>query len=239
MATRKRATKRAATKRVATSERESKPQDAAKALQVSPGDIKAAAEAQTPLEPIGPGVEHEDHEGGATDSLARKGVRGSITPEEIEEADEELKKSGAIRGASVRERQILNAGVLRQGGMAGIDRGETDEEGKVVRAPLRGAMATQAAKKGSKTVMVKATAIGHYPADGRLRVPGEVFPYVLTEAEKGKLPSWVEPVGSASKLEKRERGEPSGAITAPLIVEIAGAPAGATITTRRADRNVV
>src|SRR5688572_24782982 len=29
-------------------------------------------------DPLGPSTEHEDHEGGVTDSLARKGVRGPI-----------------------------------------------------------------------------------------------------------------------------------------------------------------
>lgn len=200
-----------------------------------PADVRAAAEEQTPLEPIGPGVEHEDHEGGATDSLARKGVRGSVTPEEIEEADEAIRKAGAIRGPSVRDRQAITAAAIRQGGMGAIDRGETDEEGNVTRAPVRGAMAAQAAKKGAKVLMVKAVEVGHYPADGRLRAPGEVFPYVYTpeeQAKLGKLPSWVEPVGSASSLERRSRDDLSTDINAPLVIEVQGAGTGASARVR-------
>src|SRR4051812_34775788 len=72
----------------------------------SAADRKAQAEQQVPIEAIGPGVEHEDHEGGITDSLAQKGVRAALpTAEEKEEQRKEDIKKGIVRAPSVRERQ--------------------------------------------------------------------------------------------------------------------------------------
>lgn len=82
----------------------------------------------------------------------------------------------------------------------------------------------------SRTVQVQALRKGFYPADGRIRNPGEVFDYVpakVRNAKTGKLepekqlPSWLQDVDG--KLETREAGEPSPSFTAanPELTEAA------------------
>lgn len=190
---------------------------------------KAQAEQATPIEAIGPGVEHEDHEGGLTDSLAQKGVRAALpTAEEREEQREEDVKKGIVRAPSVRERQTGLGAVIARGG-AVAQRDEVDEKGNVVAAP-RGAHAVLAARPGARIVPVIATRLGQYPADGRLRAPGEAFDYAMGEKEE-KLPSWMrDPTGA---IESRASDEPSQAAPESVLVEVKGTGAGATATVAR------
>jgi hypothetical protein len=142
-------------------------------------------------EPLGPGVEHEDHEGGETDSLARRGVRGPITP--IDERDDKAKE--AITGApSVRERQT--APFANQGGAR---RARPDAVGTVEKAN---------AKDKAKKVVVIATRTGFYPADGRTRRRGDVFEYTMGPKET-KLPSWM--IARDGGYETRDAAETSDA----------------------------
>lgn len=76
-------------------------------------------------------------------------------------------------------------------------------------------------ERQSKAVKVQALRKGFYPADGRIRNPGEIFDYVpakVPNAKTGKLeyeaqlPSWMQDVDG--KLESREPGEPTPAFTA-------------------------
>lgn len=194
---------------------------------------KAAAEAQRPLEAAGPGVEHEDHEGGASDSLARKGVRAPLlTAEEREEADEE--QESVIRAPSVRDRQAITQAILAEGG-ARVVRDTVDRKGNTVVAP-RGAAQVIAARKGSKIVPVVATRLGQYPADGRLRAPGEAFDYVMS-ADEEKLPSWMsDPSGG---VESRAEFEPTAAFeeaNRTTLVEVRG-DGSATVRGRSAPRS--
>lgn len=142
-------------------------------------------------EPLGPGVEHEDHEGGETDSLARRGVRGPITP--IDERSDKAK--AAVTGApSVRERQT--APFAAQGG-ARRAATRPDAVGVVERAN---------AKDKAKKVVVIATRTGFYPADGRTRRRGDVFEYTMGPKET-KLPSWM--IARDGGYETREAAETS------------------------------
>jgi hypothetical protein len=163
--------------------------------------LDAAAEAQTPLEPSGPGVEHEDHEGGETDSLARLGVRAPLqTAEEREEAEEDYES--VVRAPSVRERQTGLRAAVVQGGVGGI-RGQrrgvrvtrTDlsesEQRKLAKEQDAADAKARGIKEGSVAVPVIATRLGYYPAEGRLRAPGEAFEYILGPEEE-ELPSWME-----------------------------------------------
>lgn len=140
-------------------------------------------------EPLGPGVEHEDHEGGDTDSLARRGARAPITP--IDERDD--KEKAALTGApSVRERQT--APFATQGGAR---RARPDAVGAVEKKSDK-----------PKTVVVIATRTGFYPADGRTRRRGDVFEYTLGKDEK-KLPSWM--IARDGSMETRDAAETSDA----------------------------
>lgn len=189
------------------SARKSAPKAGKGASQPSSADRKAQAEAQVPIEAVGPGVEHEDHEGGITDSLAQKGVRAPLpTAKERAEADKKAKKDGVVRSPSVRERQTgLGALIARGGSVA--QRAVLDDEGNPVKdQPPRGAAAIQAAQKGAKIVPVVATRLGQYPADGRLRAPGEAFDYVMGAKEE-KLPSWMK--DATGKLDSRSVDETS------------------------------
>jgi hypothetical protein len=163
----------------------------------SPAALKAAAEQQVPLEPRGPGVEHEDHEGGITDSLAKKGVRAPIPTAEEREELEAKQPDGFIRAPSVRDRQTGMGSLVAEGGFR---RGE----------PAPG-------EKGRKSIPVIALRLGQYPANGRLRAEGEAFIYVMGPDEK-KLPSWMkDPTGA---IETRGLNEPSGVVQPPIVVEI-------------------
>lgn len=143
-------------------------------------------------EPLGPGVEHEDHEGGDTDSLARRGVRGPITP--IDERDDKAK--AALTGApSVRERQT--APFANQGGAV-----------RALRADAVGAVEKDAKAEEANKVIVIATRTGFYPADGRTRRRGDVFEYTLGKNEK-KLPSWM--IARDGGMETRDAAETSDA----------------------------
>lgn len=143
-------------------------------------------------EPLGPGVEHEDHEGGDSDSLARRGVRGPITP--IDERDEKAK--AAVTGApSVRERQT--APFANQGGAR-----------RALRPDAVDAVAKENAKEKANKVIVIATRTGFYPADGRVRRRGDVFEYTLGKNEK-KLPSWM--IARDGGYETRDSAETSEA----------------------------
>jgi hypothetical protein len=82
--------------------------------------------------------------------------------------------------------------------------------------------------KQSRTVKVQALRKGFYPADGRIRNPGEVFDYVPAKVRNPKtnklepekqLPSWLQDVDG--KLETREAGEPTPAFQAlnPALTE--------------------
>lgn len=73
----------------------------------------------------------------------------------------------------------------------------------------------------SRAVKVQALRKGFYPADGRIRNPGEIFDYVPVKVKNPKtgkleveeqLPSWLQDVDG--KLESREAGEPSPSFTA-------------------------
>lgn len=141
-------------------------------------------------EPLGPGVEHEDHEGGDSDSLTRRGVRGPITP--IDERDDKAK--AAVTGApSVRERQtapFANQGGARRG----------------LRPDAVGAVERANAKDKAKKVVVIATRTGFYPADGRTRRRGDVFEYTMGPKE-AKLPSWM--IARDGGIETRDSAETS------------------------------
>lgn len=68
-----------------------------------------------------------------------------------------------------------------------------------------------------RAVSVRAIRTGQYPANGRLRRPGEVFDYVpvkdpKTDKYEEKLPSWVEDVDG--KVKSRPAGEPSASFDA-------------------------
>jgi hypothetical protein len=76
-------------------------------------------------------------------------------------------------------------------------------------------------ERQSKAVKVQALRKGFYPADGRIRNPGEVFDYVPAKVRNPKtnkleyekqLPSWLQDVDG--KLESREPGEPTPAFAA-------------------------
>jgi hypothetical protein len=172
--------------------------------QPTDADRKKQAELATPLEGVGPGVEHEDHEGGITDSLARKGVRGPLpTAEEREEL--EADQPEGIRAPSVRDRQTGMSAAIARGGNPQRGRPEVDKDGNRVATP-RGAAAILAARPGARIIPVVATRLGQYPADGRLRAPGEAFDYVMGEKEE-KLPSWMQ--DARGELESREVDETS------------------------------
>lgn len=180
---------------------------------------KAQIDAQQPIEPVGPGVEHEDHEGGMTDSLAKKGVRGPLpTAEEKEEAAKD--EEDVVRAPSVRERQTGLGALIARGGYRGV-RDTVDAKGNVVPAQ-RGAAAAIAARKGSKIVPVVARSLGQYPADGRLRAPGEAFDYVMQDSEE-KLPSWMEDPSGA--IESRDPFEVIGGVAPTALIEVRGASA--------------
>lgn len=197
--------------------------------QPTAADRKAQAEQATPLEPIGPGVEHEDHEGGLTDSLAKKGVRGALaTTDELAEQRQEEIKEGIVRAPSVRERQTGMAAALAQGGSV-VQRDDVDAKGEVVAAP-RGAAAVLASRPGARIIPVIATRVGQYPADGRLRLPGEAFDYVMGEKET-KLPSWMK--DARGELESRASDEPSQLEPEPVVLEVKSTAGGGTTITRR------
>jgi hypothetical protein len=138
-------------------------------------------------------VEHEDHEGGLTDSLARKGARAVIDHEEDGSVVQPEQEEGVIRAPSVRDRQALNAGAVAQGGMRGVRRRglPDDASAKEIAAYEAGLAAARGIQPGSKEVPVVATRLGQYPADGRLRARGEAFVYIMGPKET-ELPSWME-----------------------------------------------
>jgi hypothetical protein len=86
-----------------------------------------------------------------------------------------------------------------------------------------------------RSVRVRAIRRGQYPADGRIRNPGDVFDYVLLKDKKGKLeeklPSWM--VDVAGKIESREPGEQANPEPEPLVLEVRGTGANATVTQGR------
>lgn len=170
----------------------------------SASDVEQAFEEGTPLEPIGPGVEHEDHEGGLSDSLAKKGVRYIPNEEEREELGEE--DEGVYRSPSVRERQTGMRAAVVQGGVRAARQRLTEDASKEEVQQFQAEQAERmGARPGAKGIPVVATRAGHYPAaGGRVRVPGEAFVYYLNENET-KLPSWVrDPKG---KVQSRRPGE--------------------------------
>lgn len=156
-------------------------------------------------DPLGPSTEHEDHEGGMTDSLAKKGVRGPIPHDEGgpggESGDEEIDPQvQQVRAPSVRERQ------LRRGtGRGGYTR------------PLDAVAALQAANKGEEAQIVRVVATGPGFYGNKRRHRGDVFNYNLTEAEEGLLPSWVE--AADGSVPSRQRGETVG-VQPSTIVEV-------------------
>lgn len=203
-------------KGAAPAAKKSTPKESAKAP--SPADRKAQAEAQVPIEAVGPGVEHEDHEGGITDSLARKGVRAPLpTAEERAEADKEAAKDGVVRSPSVRERQTGLGSLIARGG-ARVLRDTVDEKGEPVPA-VRGAAAIQAQEKGAKIVPVVATRLGQYPADGRLRAPGEAFDYVMGPKEE-KLPSWMKDANGSLESRSPDETSPTFDITPASVITV-------------------
>jgi hypothetical protein len=141
-------------------------------------------------DPLGPGVEHEDHEGGETDSLARRGVRGPITPDRDKAAKQKKAPTGA---PSVRERQT--APFATQGGAR--------------RARPDAVSVVENKNKKETKVVVIATRQGFYPADGRLRRRGDVFEYTMLPGDGGKLPSWM--IAREGGVETRAAGETSDA----------------------------
>ena len=143
-------------------------------------------------EPLGPGTEHEDHEGGETDSLAKRGVRGPLKPAET--PDEEV-----VRAPSIRERQ------LRRG---------TGRGGYVRPDAVSALKAANADEKEQEPVRVVAESQGFYGNKRRHR--GDVFLYTLSEGEE-KLPSWVTAVDG--KVESRRKGETMG-VTESTIIEV-------------------
>jgi hypothetical protein len=197
------------------------------AKEPSKADRTAQAEQQVPIEPVGPGVEHEDHEGGLTDSLAKKGVRAPL-PTAEEKAEATKDETTIVRAPSVRERQTGIGASVARGGMVRLPR-EIDKDGNEIYGPI-GAAQVQAAQPGARIIPVIALRLGQYPADGRLRAPGEAFDYVMNEQET-KLPSWMR--DARGTLESRGTDEPSGVAPEPLVLELVGAPADATVTVRR------
>lgn len=148
-------------------------------------------------EPLGPSTEHEDHEGGKTDSLAKKGVR--MVPRENGQDEEQDEQAAVVRAPSVRERQ------LRRGAQGGNVR------------PVDAVAALKAANndEDSEVVRVVATGPGFYGNKRRHR--GDVFDYNLTKEEEGLLPSWVE--AADGSLPSRKRGETVG-VQPSTIIEV-------------------
>lgn len=146
-------------------------------------------------EPLGPSAEHEDHEGGLTDSLSKKGVRGPIpTAEEREESDED-EQVQVVRAPSVRERQLRRArgGAARPDAVSALKALNEEEDGELVR--------------------VVATGEGFYGNKRRHR--GDVFDYRMGPDEE-KLPMWV--TSADGSVESRRKGEvPAGSQTSTFI----------------------
>jgi hypothetical protein len=96
------------------------------------------------------------------------------------------------------------------------------KEQKSAAAKKEAAAAKKAAEEAERTVRVRAVRTGFYPADGRLRNPGDEFDYVLHKRDDGtveeKLPSWVEDI--EGDMESRTPGEPSGLLPKSTLVEI-------------------
>lgn len=92
-----------------------------------------------------------------------------------------------------------------------------------------------AADEAKRSVPVRAIRTGYYPAEGRIRVPGakdgsDYFDYVLRKDADGKveteLPSWM--VAIDGKVKTRPEFVP--AVAAPVVVEVRGQGAAATVT---------
>lgn len=189
--------------------------------------ISAAAEEQVPLEVVGPGVEHEDHEGGMTDTLAKRGARAVIEHEETGEVvqpDDDGKP--VIRAPSVRERQTGMRAAVVQGGYRGRPaRLANDATPKEIAAYEAGLAEARGIKPGAKEVPVVANRVGQYPADGRLRARGEAFVYIMGKDEK-ELPSWMDdPTGAIPTRDLSAIREPTD-VTVTLKV----AKDGKTVT---------
>lgn len=154
-------------------------------------------------EPLGPSTEHEDHEGGVTDSLTKKGVRGPIAhiaEGEDPDADEDVDlEAQVVRAPSVRERQ-LRRGTGQGGYVRPLD-------------AVSALKAANAAEDDQEVVRVVAEAPGFYRNKRRHR--GDVFDYVLTDAEEGLLPSWV--TAQDGSVESRRKGEVIGAPRSTII----------------------
>lgn len=96
-----------------------------------------------------------------------------------------------------------------------------------------------AAEEAKRSVPVRAIRTGYYPAQGRIRVPGakdgsDYFDYVLRkDPVTGKLedvlPSWMQSVDG--KIKTRPEFVP--AVAAPVVLEVRGQGAAATVTRAR------
>lgn len=88
--------------------------------------------------------------------------------------------------------------------------------------------------EAGRTVLVRAIRRGQYPADGKIRNPGDVFDYVLHKLSDGtleeKLPSWV--VHVDGDMESRVPGEPSAPPEEATVIEVRGTGANASVTSR-------
>lgn len=97
---------------------------------------------------------------------------------------------------------------------------------------------TNRKEREGRTVQVRAIRRGQYPADGRIRNPGDLFDYVLLKDRKGKLeeklPSWM--VSVDGSLESREQGEPSAEPEEATVIEVRGTGANASVTSRPASK---
>lgn len=99
-----------------------------------------------------------------------------------------------------------------------------DNAAKLAKAREKAAEALR--KKNEKiAVSVRALRRGFYPADGRIRNPGEIFDYIPVEDADGnleeKLPSWMQAVDG--DMETRGIGEESPMQPVSTLIEVTGA----------------
>lgn len=106
------------------------------------------------------------------------------------------------------------------------------------------AKAIEAKRKENEKIAVSVRAIrrGFYPADGRIRNPGEIFDYIPLKDADGnleeKLPSWMQDVDG--DMETRAVGEESGTLPETTLIEVSGVK-GDNVTVRKgtATRKVI
>jgi hypothetical protein len=141
-----------------------------------------------------------------------------VTPEQLKEKATGPEAKALAKANAQQEKAARDAAVAEQKqreALAAADEKRREQEYK---------------DREKRAVTVRALRKGFYPADGRIRNPGEIFEYVPArilnvktkkyEYEK-QLPSWLQDVDG--KLESREPGEPTPAFAAanPELTEAA------------------